>query len=356
MTFYQELQLNQAGSKKLIKNSKTSKEKFSHTAVYLFKIALTVAFCFFFVTFFSKIFGSENSVAGVAILLSLLAFRQVDLGFDVGQSSYVMMGMYVILIFGPHLANAFGPGVGFVINLACMLAMTVFGCYEIRFFNHATLLLSYILLYGNDVTGDLYLKRVIGLALGGLWIVFCLYRNHMHKNHKDTLRDVMEAFSINASETRWHIKVSLGISLAILIGELMGLPRTMWIGIAAMSVIHPSNELRKRSHMFYRLAGNVLGCVLFLGLLVILPKSMYGLVGVIGGIGVGFCASYKWQTVFNSFGALGLAMAIFGLKTAIILRILNNAIAVGFVFIYVPLFDKILELVTQTTVSKELLS
>lgn len=356
MNFYQELQLNQAGSKNLIRNSKSPKEKIYHTIVFLIKIAVTVGFCFFFVTFFSMIFGNENSVAGVAILLSLLAFRQVNLGYDVGQSSFVMAGMFVILIFGPHLANMFGPQIGFLINFSCMMLMTIFGCYEIRFFNHATLLLSYILLYGNDVTGELYTRRMAGLAIGGIWIVLCLYRNHKHIEHKDSLRDVMDAVSINASRTRWHIKVSLGISQAMLIGELIGIPRVMWIGIATMSVIHPSNELRKKNHMFYRFAGNVFGCVLFLGLLAVLPKSMYGLIGVIGGVGVGFCVSYKWQTVFNSFGALGLAMAIFGLKTAIILRVLNNAIAVAFVFVYVPLFDKILELATQTKVSKELLS
>ena len=53
MKFYQELQLNQKGSKELIKNSQTTKEKLYHIVVYLFKIAITVAFCFLFVTLFS---------------------------------------------------------------------------------------------------------------------------------------------------------------------------------------------------------------------------------------------------------------------------------------------------------------
>ena len=38
MTFYQELQLNQAGSKKLLKKSETLKEKLYHMWVYLVKI------------------------------------------------------------------------------------------------------------------------------------------------------------------------------------------------------------------------------------------------------------------------------------------------------------------------------
>ena len=44
MTFYQELQLNQAGSKNLLKKSETVKEKSYHILVYLVKIAVTMAF------------------------------------------------------------------------------------------------------------------------------------------------------------------------------------------------------------------------------------------------------------------------------------------------------------------------
>ena len=62
MTFYQELQLNQAGSKNLLKKSKTVKEKLYHMLVYLVKIAVTMVFCFSFVTIFSILFGNENSI------------------------------------------------------------------------------------------------------------------------------------------------------------------------------------------------------------------------------------------------------------------------------------------------------
>ena len=75
MTFYQELQLNQAGSKKLLKKSETLKEKLYHMWVYLVKIAVTMAFCFLFVTIFSILFGNENSIVGVVVLLCLMVFR-----------------------------------------------------------------------------------------------------------------------------------------------------------------------------------------------------------------------------------------------------------------------------------------
>ena len=67
MTFYQELQLKQAGSKNLLKKSETLKEKLYQMWVYLVKIAATMAFCFFFVSIFSILFGNENSIVGVVI-------------------------------------------------------------------------------------------------------------------------------------------------------------------------------------------------------------------------------------------------------------------------------------------------
>ena len=78
MTFYQELQLDQAGSKKLIQNTEGLKNKLRHTTVYLFKIFLTIVFCVAFVSAYSGIFGSENSIVGVVVLLCLMVFRFAD--------------------------------------------------------------------------------------------------------------------------------------------------------------------------------------------------------------------------------------------------------------------------------------
>ena len=82
MTFYQELQLNQAGSKNLLKKSETLKEKLYHMWVYLVKIAATMAFCFFFVSIFSILFGNENSIVGVVVLLCLMVFRNAVLSLE----------------------------------------------------------------------------------------------------------------------------------------------------------------------------------------------------------------------------------------------------------------------------------
>ncbi len=69
-----------------------------------------------------------------------------------------------------------------------------------------------------------------------------------------------------------------------------------------MSIIQPfRKDLLDRFK--YRFPGNAIGCVLFFGLCAVLPESFYGCIGMLGGVGVGFSATYLWQTVFNSFGA-----------------------------------------------------
>ena len=49
MTFYQELQLNQAGSKLMIQEAVGRRAKAWHLLVYLVKILLTMVFCVAFV-------------------------------------------------------------------------------------------------------------------------------------------------------------------------------------------------------------------------------------------------------------------------------------------------------------------
>ena len=111
MTFYQELQLNQAGSKNLLKKSETVKEKSYHILVYLVKIAVTMAFCFLFVTIFSILFGNENSIVGVVVLLCLMVFRNADLGIHTGQSTMLLALFFVIMCMSAFSKSVF-TGIG----------------------------------------------------------------------------------------------------------------------------------------------------------------------------------------------------------------------------------------------------
>lgn len=129
--------------------------------------------------------------------------------------------------------------------------------------------------------------------------------------------------------------------LVVLLAELAGLPRAMWAGIAAMSVILPATE-----DMHYRVRrrvlGNIAGVLCFVILYFLLPPSIYAFIGVIGGIGVGLSAKYGWQAVFNTFGALAIAAEAYGLKAALGLRLLQNVFGVLFALVFCLLFSRML--------------
>lgn len=78
MNFYQELQLNQAMSKQVIRNAVSLKEKALHIGIYIFKVMITMVFCVVFVTAYAKLFGDENSIVGVVVLLCVMGFRFVN--------------------------------------------------------------------------------------------------------------------------------------------------------------------------------------------------------------------------------------------------------------------------------------
>ena len=88
---------------------------------------------------------------------------------------------------------------------------------------------------------------------------------------------------------------------------------------------------------------NIVGCVLFIALYLILPESMYPYIGMIGGIGVGYSAGYAWQTAFNTFGALSIASGLFGMPAAVLLRIGANVFSSIYTMLANKLGDKLVQ-------------
>lgn len=337
MTFYQELQLSSTGSKNLIKTTTDPKERRRHILIYNFKVYLVMAFCFFTVTAFSAVFGSQNSVAGVVVLLALLVLRQADFGIRTTHGLLCIAGIFMILIIGPRFSNVVSPLPALLINLSCIFLLMLLGCHNVIMYNHSTFVLGYLLLLGYDVTGKAYQMRVISLLFGMCLCMAVFYKNQKNRPYHRTFFDLFHEFTLFSARNRWYIKLTFIVSGAIFIVSLLGLPRAMWAGIACMSVCLPfSSDLVARAKL--RGPYNILGSLIFVVLYLVLPKSMYPYIGIIGGIGVGYSAGYAWQTVFNTFGALSIASNLFGMTGAVILRIGANV----FASVYTVVMDKLL--------------
>ena len=340
MNFYQELQLNQAASKAVIRKAASGKEKAYHIGVSFFKIFITMVFCVAFVTAYSKIFGSENSIVGVVILLCVMGFRFTNTGLKPSHGILAMMLMFAILTVGPRLANSGGLVFQFFVNLGSIFLLMLLGCHNVIFFNQATLVLGYLLLFGYDVTGEDYKMRIYAIVAGAVMTILVYYRNHKNKQYKRTLVDLVKEFHVHSTRGRWQLAITIGVSLSILFAGLFDFPRTMWAGIATMSVIQPFQTDMKHRVMG-RIWGNALGSVVFVVLYSIVPETLRFTFGIIGGIGVGLSATYGWQAVFNSLGAMTVAAEFLGMQGAVFYRIFNNVWGALFGYLFFGLISKI---------------
>lgn len=346
MTIYQELQLNAAGSKKLLREAQGFSAKLYHFLIYLCKVLLTLSFCVAFVLVYTNLFGSENSIVGVAVLLCVLVFRFVDLGIHVPHAQFSMLLIFAVYAVGPRAANALGPVPGFFINLFCIFLMLLLGCHDVIMSNHSTLVLNYLLLYGYDVTGEAFRMRLFALLLGAILTMAVYYHNHHKKQYQIGIRDILHAFDLSTNRTRWQLTMSLTLASLLLAAAWLQLPRAVWAGIAAMSVMMPQQGEAKR-RAANRIPGNLIGGALFFVLVSLLPAELVPMLGILGGFCLGFSATYRWQSVFNAIGGMSVAVALLGLPSAIFFRIFNNTVGALYALVFGWLFNRFADWLLQ---------
>lgn len=300
-----------------------------------------MAFCFVFVTLFSMLFGSDNSVAGVVFLLALLVLRQADFGIRTSHGLICIAGIFTLLITGPRLANTLPAPASLLANFISILLLMILGCHNVIMYNQSTFVLGYLLLYGYDVTGRAYLLRVLGLLVSMMVCMLVFYKNQKKRPYRRSFPDLFREFNLKSARSLWYLSLTWIVCSAMFIMQLLSLPRAMWAGIACMSVCLPFPEDSK-DRTWKRGVFNILGCGIFLVLYNTLPAWLYPYIGVIGGIGVGYSAGYSWQTVFNTFGALSIAGSLFGVKTAIALRIGTNVAGALYAFLSWQILSRLL--------------
>lgn len=324
MRFYQAMQLSAANLKPLIKNAESKEIKNKYIAALILKSILCLLFCTIVVISFGKVFGEENNVVGVVTVISLLNFRFSNLDFKVRQAALTIVGIFGVLSISPYIASISNPFLGFIINFISIIGILILTCHNVRLCNHSILVLSYFLLYGYKVENtEILINRIIGLIFGGILVASIFYIKQRKIEFKNTFIDIINDVDFNTERTKWQLKFAFVTTSAIMIGEFLHIPRTMWIGIACMSVFHPDKsqlQIRYKQRMLYM----VLGCLMYMSIYFLIPQQFRGLIGLIGGVMIGFSGTYKWQTVFNAFGALSAATPILGVGGAIIFRILNN--------------------------------
>ncbi len=117
----------------------------------------------------------------------------------------------------------------------------------------------------------------------------------------------------------------------------------MWAGFACGSLLSDHNENPKiHERFFHRIIGVISGSALFYIVYSIIPNSLHMIIGPLGGFCLGFCTDYRYKTAINCFGALMLAAGIYGLHSAIILRIADTLVGIVFAICFYYLYELVI--------------
>lgn len=331
-TFYQLLQLGAPALWAQIHAAETGREKARLGAAMACRSVLLVAFAILFIGGLSALFGQENSSLAVTGFCILLGIKFVPYGYRIGDSLVALAMVLALMVVGGMVTLTGSAALSLAANFVFVTIILVLVANDPPMGNAGIYLFGYLFVSQTPVVGYALAARV-GCAV--VLFVLCgavLVHKHRRSFRDVRLADLVRGFNLADDKTLWQLRLAAGVAGAIFVGDLLGIPKGVWVGYACMSVLLPyrdeSMSLRRRAAE--RFGGVVVGSLLFNVLAELVPPAWRIAFGPLAGICIGFSSKYFWNNVLNCFGALLLATSVFGLEGSAAVRMIDNLIGVLF--------------------------
>ena len=330
--------------KKRIAQCETVREKTFYWTAIAIRSALIVAFAVVFISLLSGLFGQENTPLAVALFCIMLGIRFVNFEYCIKDSLITLAIALGILVFVPSIVGIAPPIVIVFIHFVGFFAVLYITTQRPELGNGGLYSFAYVYLTGNPVYGASLGKRtllaVVGYAICGL----ILWAKHRNSHETVRFHHLILKFNIKNPVNLWQLRMALGVSLILAVGQIFEIPRFMWMGFAGASLLseYPYSSNTK-PRFWQRILGALAGSGLFFIVYQITPGSFHSLMGPLGGLCLGFCTDYRYKTAMNCFGALMLATNIYGIQAAVFLRIADTILGVCLGAIFAAIFHKLIE-------------
>ncbi|WP_423363009.1 FUSC family protein [Mycoplasma sp. P36-A1] len=331
---YQLLQLSPKTLKEMIKDSDSSKEKKRCLIAITLRNFLLILFAIVYISFYTVVFGIENSSIAVGSFCILLGIRFISYNINI-KESIAILALYFILTFVANLVSLTNNlYFSLISNFLFLLLIIILVTAKPIMGNAGIYVFSYIFIVETPVATSLLSMRFYALLFSFITCGLILYKKHYKKDKNKHTSELLKQFLKFDFKSLWQLRLATGVSLALFIGHLLQFERAVWIGYACMSILLPyQNNLKTRA--FHRFSGVVVGSLTFGLISSVIPADYYSLIGPIAGLCIGFSVTYFWHSVFNCFGALLLASSLYGIDSSILFRIENNLFGILFAVIFV---------------------
>ncbi len=283
----------------------------------LFMIACIIAF----VGIFSSLFGSNNSLTWVSILLGIMLFWKMDIGIDKKEAPIIIVSLYVFTGLANRIA-IINPFLGFFVNLISIFIIMYVPSFRPEYKPYTPFILCYIFDQSNVAIGHEFYTRMLSLVVGGLMVSAVYYYKHRNSEEKHIkFKDLFTNINISSPRFILSCKMAVGVSIAMLLGTLLGLQKTMWLAVSVMSLTQ-IDFTHTQKRFIYRIVSTVIGSIIFVLLFqYLIPSKYMAFTCIILNYIYTFVDDYKYQMVFITVSSLSSSMVLFDTTTAVKTRI-----------------------------------
>ena len=287
----------------------------------IFSNLLKLVFITLFVGVFSQIFGTNNSLTWVGIIVGIMLYWNLDIGINKKEAPIVILALFIFTGIANRIAEI-NPILGIFVNLISIFLIMYIPSEKPEYKAYIPFILIYIFDQSNIAVGEDFYTRMVSLVVGGIITGAVYYFRHKNSEEGIHISKIMKDIDITSPRFIISIRMAIGVSIAILIGTLLGLQRTMWISMSVMSLTQLEFETTKERFK-HRIVYTLIGAVAFVLLFqVLIPEKYNGLASIILSYIYTFIKDYKHQIIFITVNALSASMLIFDPTEAIGTRIL----------------------------------
>ena len=345
MKFYDAIQLDPSCLKKMIHTSDDPKQRRKLWIAMATRAVLLVAFAVVMISPVSKVFGEENSAMGVALFCIMMGIRFVDFGYCIQDSLINLALAFALLLLAPSAAALVNPALAAVIHVSAFFIILFMTSDRPEMGNAGLYTFAYIYLSGNPVAGAALRNRALVTLVGYVLCAAIMIAKHRKKNVGVRFWSMLKNFSLSNPQTRWHFQLAMGVGILLGLSNLSIIPlkRMMWAAFACGSVLGCFEATRDdiKERFLYRLIGTLIGSAAFVVAYWIIPAQFHMVLGMLGGLILGFCTDYRAKTACNCLGALFIGSGLYGVPQSVMLRIANNFVGVVFGALFWIAYQKV---------------
>lgn len=284
-----------------------------------------------FITIFQALFGAENILIGVAISVGLTMFPTGYTGIRRGPTVFTILVLYVG---GALLSETalLSPWLALPLNFLFLVALLALSMEPELMKPSISFLLTFIFGQATPVPWEALPKRLASALAGALFVAawtYVAWRRHGYGG--PDARTLRQQCALCVRNRAYILRMSIGVSFAMLAGMLLHLKKPLWISIVVMSLTQMRFD-QTRERIKYRSFGTVVGAVLFILIFRVVVPEQYGMaVILLLGYLSYFTTAYQYKQIVNAMNALFAAMVLLDTGAAILNRVL--CLAAGIVIV-----------------------